>query len=79
MNKSIEAWARGQIKTCLSFCTPEQHRLFKLMYAPKKDREHDINDVVDAMPSSTLDWALTQVENTLKINSAKVKADGGGE
>lgn len=72
MNKTLERFARQQIKEGLAKLSEEEHRVFKLMYARDHGRRSvedavamPINDVVDQMPVDQLDWALTQTENSL--------------
>jgi hypothetical protein len=43
-------------------CSLAEQRKFKLMYATSQDQP--IEDVVKKMPVKTLDWAMTQVQNT---------------
>lgn len=63
-NKTIIDFTRNQIKQSIQSCTEGQQMLFKRMYA--KNIEMDINDVIDEMDVTKLEWALTQIENTLK-------------
>ena len=65
MNKTIEQFARQQIKQKLARCTFEQQKLFKRMYSPQ-NIDALLVDVCDNMPTEKLDWALTQIEHTLK-------------
>ena len=65
MNNTISAFARQQIKDGLHQLTEKQQLLFKRMYS-HEDLDKPIDDVVDDMPDSKLDWALQQVENSLK-------------
>ena len=67
-----DATARDELKAGLARLPAANHRVFKLMYANdskgctnEQAAEWDINDVVDAMDSSKLDWAMQQVQNTL--------------
>lgn len=77
MNAKLEKFARNSLKSDLAILPKENKRLFKLMYARKmvdgiatrtveEAVEMDINDVVNEMPCEQLDWAMTQVENTLQ-------------
>ena len=64
MNNKLQAYARQEIKAGLEQL-PESHKmLFKRMYS-YENLDADINDVVDNMEESKLDFALKQVENTL--------------
>ncbi len=61
----LNTTARAELKEGLSLCTEEQQLLFKRMYAGGK-LDKNINSVVDSMPTEKLDWAMQQVEATLK-------------
>lgn len=69
MNNQIQEFARNTIKDGLAKCTDGQQRLFKCMYA-NGNLGLSINDIVDQMQEDKLDWAMQQVENTLKKNQA---------
>lgn len=69
MNEQLEAFARKTLKEELSKCTELEVILFKAMYS-HRDRDKPINQVVDDMPTDKLDWAMQQVENTLKHRGA---------
>ncbi len=74
MNASIADYARGRILEGL-LKLPEGHqKLFKRMYS-HNDLASTIEDVVKNMEEGKLDWALTQVQNSLK----KEKIDGKEE
>jgi len=65
MNAQLQAYARQTIKDGLAKL-PEGHQLlFKRMYSPGK-LDLPIDEVVDNMPEDRLDWAMQQVENSLK-------------
>ena len=64
MNKTLEKFARDELKKGLAKCTEGEHLMFKRMYS-HKNLDMDINDVVDSMPSEKLDWAMQQVERSL--------------
>lgn len=67
MNSQLVAFARSTIKTDLSKLSPAHHNRFKQMYARGKGgMNKPINQVVDEMEPHLLDWAMQQVENTLK-------------
>lgn len=80
MTKKIPSRIRDLIKEGLAKCTPGQRLKFARMYAPvqyNKDdflynidklAEHNIDLVVDKMPSGKLKWALMQVQKTLNDN-----------
>jgi len=65
MEKSIEAFARGQLVIGLHKLTEPQVHMFKRMYH-HKDLEADIETVIANMPEDKLDWALYQVNSTLE-------------
>lgn len=65
MNKTLAAFARREIKDGLKKLPECWQHNFKLMYAKRKDLP--IDQVVDNMDDEKLDWALTQVENSLMI------------
>jgi len=65
MNKTLEEYARSQLKYKLSCCGREQQKNFKRMYSLKGDISVSINAVIDSMDVDKLDWALSQVESTL--------------
>ncbi len=65
MNKELQDYARQKIKDGLSQLTEGNQEKFKRMYS-HGDLDRDICDVVDSMPEEKLDWAMTQVSNTIK-------------
>jgi hypothetical protein len=72
MNKDLQAYARDQLKRGLSHLPEDQQRMFKLMYARDNGKRTveeaeatPIDDVVDAMHESKLDWAMRQVSHSL--------------
>ena len=65
MNKELEKYAREKLKEGLAQCDDRQREVFKKMYSPH-ERDLDIDTVVDNMEVGELDWALTQVQNTLE-------------
>jgi len=70
MEESIEAFARGQLIEGLNKCSEGQVRLFKQMYS-FKDMEADIETAVSNMPEDKLDWALQQVNRTLRCRECQ--------
>ena len=78
MNKTLEAFARSQLIGMLNTLSPDHKRIFKLMYGKRgtpdrpdadttaKIEAMEISEVVAEMSADKLDWAMTQVENTLK-------------
>lgn len=71
MNDTLQQFARTFLKAELAKLTPENHRIFKLMYS-HKDLNVPINDVVDKMPAEKLSWAMEQV----KASVAKLEKAG---
>ena len=65
MNKSISDFTRQQIKEGLKQLPYNWQMMFKRMYS-HNNLDCDIVTVVDNMPDEKLDWALSQVENSLK-------------
>lgn len=65
MNTTIENIIRDKIKEGLSQLPESWGNMFKRMYN-KGNLETSINEVIDNMPTKKLDWALTQVENSIK-------------
>jgi hypothetical protein len=73
MNDALRSFARSTLKEGLAMLSEDHHRRFKLMYARNGGRRSvedatamPIDEVVDAMPDENLDWAMQQVENSLK-------------
>jgi hypothetical protein len=65
MNQMLQDFAREWLKQSLAELPESNHMLFKRMYS-HMDLEKPINAVVDAMAPEKLDWAMQQVENSLK-------------
>lgn len=65
MNNQLQEFARNTLKEGLTKCTDGQQLIFKRMYS-HKDLDKPINDVVDNIAEDKLDWAMQQIENTLK-------------
>lgn len=73
MNDALQQYARQTLKDGLDKLPVEWHRTFKLMYAMDNGRRTveqavvmEINEVVDKMDADKLDWAMTQVENSIR-------------
>lgn len=73
MNLQLQAFARQSLKDGLAKLPADWQQKFKLMYARNGGRRSvedalamPINEVVDGMPEGRLDWAMTQVENSIK-------------
>jgi len=65
MNEELVTYARKYLKENISKCTDGEIHVFKMMYSPVHP-DHSIDKVVDNMPDEKLDWAMSQVKNTLK-------------
>lgn len=67
MNKKLKQFAKKYIIENLSECLPEQVDKFKRIYS-HENLNLNIENVVEKIPDEKLDWAMTQVENTIKLN-----------
>ena len=76
-NPTIINFTRGEIKSGLHKLNDGCQTLFKRMYARVGD-DVPIDEVVDGMPSDNLEWALTQVQNSLK-NPKLLRLDTSGK
>jgi hypothetical protein len=65
MNHINRDFSRQWLKGNLVACTAPQQHFFKRMYA-KGNYDLSIEEVVDNMEDEKLDWAMEQVENTLR-------------
>lgn len=65
MNQYLQDCARQFIKDGLAGSTDSNRLLFKRMYS-HKDLDAAVDDVVDSMPADKLDWAMLQVDRTVK-------------
>lgn len=70
MNKQLAEFARSTIKDGLRQLPDKSVVIFKRMYA-KGNMSLDIETVVDQMPDEKLDWAMQQIENTLRTGIRK--------
>lgn len=65
MNSQLVTYAREKIKEGLSEL-PEGHQaVFKRLYS-HENLKLPIDKIVDNLPEGKLDWALTQIQNSLK-------------
>lgn len=71
MNNILETYARDWLRNNMPRLTDEQRLIFKRMYS-HSDLSADMEKVIEAMPKEKLDWAMMQVENTLR----KRKSEG---
>lgn len=65
MNEQLQQFARENLKKGLSQLPDGWQHKFKQMYS-HGNLTLDISQVVDNMPEDKLDWAMEQVENSLK-------------
>ena len=72
MNNQLEEFARNTIAEGLYKLSSEQNKLFKMMYGRAEGERSiedtlamDLEDVINEVPSHKLDWAMTQVENSV--------------
>ena len=66
MNQTLKKAAIDILKNLLSQCTEGQQLMFKRMYCHKL--EMPINDAVDQMDESKIDWAISQCERSVEKN-----------
>ena len=79
MNNQLQEFARKTIKEGLVKLSEKENLMFKRMYAyyfnpnmykkclsPNLNKI-DVSDIIDAIPEHKLDWAMSQVENSLKM------------
>lgn len=69
MNETVAGFIRKEIKVGLHQLPETCQSLFVKMYS-HDDLSRTIDEVVDRMPEGKLDWALSQVENSLKEQKA---------
>jgi len=67
MNNTLANKGREILKELLSQCTDQQQLMFKRMYC-HKNLDLPINEAVDQMDESKIDWAITQCEKTVAKN-----------
>ena len=72
MNSRLQKYARMKIIEGLAKCTEVQVLLFKRMYS-HEDLTLAIEKVVEGMSEEKLDWAMEQVEKTVKGLKGVVK------
>jgi hypothetical protein len=70
MNDKIRDFARAEILFGLSQLPEANVTMFKKMYS-HGNIELPIEQVVNKIPDDKLDWAMQQVENTLKKKESK--------
>jgi len=70
MNDQIQEFARQSLKDGLAKCTEGHQGVFKRMYS-FDDQSLSMDEVVDRMPAEKLDWAMQQVQNTIRKAAAQ--------
>jgi hypothetical protein len=65
MNIKLEKFARSSLLLALKKCSLEQESMFRRMYS-KGNLELPIEEVVANLSTEKLDWAMTQLQNTLR-------------
>lgn len=65
MNKTLQDFARKELKKGLAKLPDGHQHTFKRMYSPK-DLKVSIDKAVDNMLDDQLDWAMSQVERSLE-------------
>ena len=63
MNEKLQQFARSELKKGLAQLPLGWQQKFCLLYANK---HAPVDEVVDNLPESKLDWAMQQVENSLR-------------
>ncbi len=73
MNDTLQKFARNYLKEGLSQLTPENHRIFKLMYGRNNNKRSVtdaeimlIDKVIDEIPPEKLDWAMEQIRRSVE-------------
>lgn len=84
MNNQLQSFARTSLKSDLATLPEGWQRKFKLMYgraggmrSVEDSCAMDINEVVDEIPDEKLDWAMQQVDNSIKKLSEAAKENQG--
>ncbi len=70
MNEQTVIFMRQTLLEGLNKCTDKQVLFFKRLYAGDA-KTKSIEFIVSNMPAAKLDWAMQQVERTLKLNLVK--------
>lgn len=70
MNTLLEQSGKTILKDLLHQCTESQQLLFKRMYS-HNNLECTIDEAVDNIDSSKIDWAISQCERTVLKNQNK--------
>jgi len=75
MNEELATFARKYLKENLPKCTEGERHVFKQMYYPQHP-DRSIDEAVDKMPDEKLDWAMSQLKNTLEKHKKDETNDG---
>jgi hypothetical protein len=75
VNGILQDYGRKWLLDNIRKCNQEQQKLFKRMYCPEAP-DTDIETVVKDMMVAHLDWAMVQVQNTVKLSTSKETTDG---
>ena len=77
MNEKVIVFMKDEIKKGLALLNDDCVLLFKRMYS-HNNLEASIDEAVENMPTDELDWALSQVERSLK-NPKLIRLDMSGK
>jgi len=73
MNTQLQQFAKQQLRDGLALLPEEWQEKFKLMYGRSNGRRSvedtvalDMEEVITEIPEEKLDWAMTQIENSIK-------------
>lgn len=72
MNKTFKKLCTEALKTALKQLPENQFSVFKKMYSPRNPNM-TVDECVDQMPDDRLDWAMTQVENSIAKNAKEAE------
>ena len=73
-NQTVIDFIRERLKVLLTQCTEQQQQMFVRMYSPKNLSKSAI-EAIDYVPVDGLEWALTQVENTVRANKGNKREE----
>lgn len=71
MNNTFSQAGKTILKDLLSHCTEPQQLLFKRMYS-HTNLERTIDEAVDNLDPTKIDWAISQCERTVSKNNDKI-------
>ena len=69
MNATVRAFITRRLRLLLDQCSLMELSVFERMYSPRK-LGRPLDEVIADIPVDKLDWALTQVENTVAKKAA---------